>query len=1016
MRRARVRTVVLLGFLGLVLLLAQLGQAGVISLGPAITTDASTGISSFLKTYTHAVSGGEAVTVNGVGFDLLNSGTTPANFVWDTYGLNKSQVTNNNNNWNPATGGVTGAGAQALLNDFTYSSNGANPGAHQSFTIAGLTPGSAYETRLYIRAWDTTGGSGRPIDVTFTNGAEVDPTGTVPEDRPSMLGYPNDHSAYYVSYAYTAQGTTMTIDAAVSAVAPPNSGSAHLYALTNEDVGTPGPGRFFAITDDATSEISAAKTYTHAVDFGSNTSFPVATVNGVAFVGKSGAGSLPTGGSATVGLGASSIPTQHDGNGGAATGIAGGSAVENLVQDFNYGDSSAEIRIDGLTIGQTYDLRLYQSVWGGPRTQLFGFDTNGVGNPEHTIAFNTDDPAANPPGVGTNAYAMSYAYTAESGSLRITANQQPGADSYHVYGLTNEVTGPVVTPTRYEITGRVYSTGVDENGNVVAPGSADPHYTVAEVPGNPSYDRPSVVQQNHGAWLANDAVGWRGSSFTSIVNPGTTNIAPGAYVTATSFNLAGWDTSTTSIQGSVAADDSLSDVRLNGASLGLSSGNMSSWTDFAIPAGSGFLPGQNTLEFVWNNGGTGDNPGGLRVELMATATPVTAPGTLRYIPISNDADSEISADKTYTLAVDLGSGSPGAKVNGVEFVNATTGTLPANIKYDTTSGSQNSHGGNGGHNVSGDVVNLFTDMIYNGGNAAGGSATVTIEGLIPGVEYDTRFYTRQWSAGGIRTSDIGFDTNGNNFADTSVTINQDDASASPPGFSDANQAYAISYRYIAETSSMTATFTQANPNWSWHQYGVTNEIVSTPAGTAAVGGLATADNHYQLYLSDDDSVLGTLIARSDGGGGQDDWQTAEALGFLATKDETMYLHAVVTNDDPPAWGGFIAQLELLSPGLTFLETGTNLLETNDLLWLVNDTGFGDPMVNAISHGGYGVGPWGTGVNPDLSSTAQWLWLGQGHPARTLYFSTAITVVPEPATMLLLIGGLGALIRRRRRKA
>ena len=1009
MRTARVRTVVLLGFLGLALLLAQSGQAGVISLGPAITDDASTGISSFLKTYTHAVSGGEAVTVNGVSFDLLNSGTTPPNFVWDTHGRSKNQVTNNNNNWNPATGGVTGAGAQALLNDFTYSGNGPNPGDHQSYTISGLTPGSDYETRLYIRAWDTTGGSGRPIDVTFTNGTEVDGTGTVPEDRPSMLGYPSDHSAYYVSYAYTAQGTTMTIDAAVPAVAPPNSGSAHLYALTNEDVGTPGPGRFFPITNDADSEISAAKTYTHAVDFGSNSTYPVATVNGVAFVGKSGAGSFPSGGAGTVGTGSANIPNAHSGSGGAATGIPGGNAVENLVQDFNYNNSNAEIRLDGLTIGQTYDVRLYQSVWGGDRTQRFEFETNGVGDPEHTITFNPDNPGADPPGVGTNAYALSYAYTAESESLTITATQT-GGGSYHAYGLTNEVTGPVVAPTVYDVRGRVFSTGVDSDGNVLPPGTADPHYKVAETPGNPSYNQSSVVQQNHGAWLANDPAGAHGSSFTSIV-PQATNIAPGAYVTSTSFSLVGWDASTASIQGSLAVDDSLSDVRLNGASLSLPSGNMSSWTDFAIPAGSGFLPGDNTLEFVWNNGGTGNNPGGLRVELAATATPVTAPGTLRYIPITNDADSEIRADKIYTVAVDFGNDQPGANINGVQFTQATPSTLPANVKYDVTSGGRSSHGGNGNHNVSGAVVALFEDMIYNGNNAPGGSATVTIEGLIPGVTYDTRFYTRQWGPG-TRTADIGFDTNANGFADTTVTISQDNASVSPPGFSDANQAYAISYTYVAQTSSFSATFTQQSYNASWHQYGVTNEIVSTPPGTAAIGGAATADNHYELYLSDDDSVLGTLIAKSDGA--LYDWQTAEALGFLANKDETMYLHAVVTNDDPPAWGGFIAHLELY--GLTFLETGTDVLETDDLLWLVNDTGFGDPMVNAISHGGYGVGPWGTGVNPDFPSTAEWLWLGQGYPARTLYFSTSITVVPEPATMLLLIGGLGALIRRRRRKA
>ncbi len=48
--------------------------------------------------------------------------------------------------------------------------------------------------------WDTDG-SGRPLDLSFTHGAESDSAGTVPEDRPSLLiGSGNDQQAYYVSY------------------------------------------------------------------------------------------------------------------------------------------------------------------------------------------------------------------------------------------------------------------------------------------------------------------------------------------------------------------------------------------------------------------------------------------------------------------------------------------------------------------------------------------------------------------------------------------------------------------------------------------------------------------------------------------------------------------------------------------------------------------------------------------------------------------------------------------------
>ena len=941
--------------------------------GPTLDLDAT-------RPYTHLLdfpADGSSAAINGVQFSPVGagSGVDPAT------GKGYSLTMPNPSNW--------GSGSSVMY-DFIH--NGGQPaGAVETVELSGLTPGATYEARLYYRNFGP-----RPNDVS------IDTDGAPGAEYAGVLDQATSSDENYWAVRYVAQSPTVTFDFSQQQF----NNSWHQYAVSNEDLDAPPIFRFIPINNDADSEISAAKTYTHAVDFGQQNAFPVASVNGVDFVARAGAGSLPPGGSATVGLGASNIPTQHSGNGGAPTGIAPGSAVENLVQDFNYNNSNAEIRIDGLTIGQTYDLRLYQSVWGGNRTQLLGFDTDGVGDPDRTISFNIDDPAANPPGVGTNTYAMSYAYTAESPSLWITAQQQ-GDGSYHVYGLTNELTGPTVAPTGHQtIGGRVFSTGVDANGNVLAAGSVDPHYRVAETPGNPAYNQPSIVQQNHPAWLANDPVGSRGSSFTSIVNPGTTGIPAGNYVTATTFSLAGWEASTASIAGSVAVDNSLADVRLNGASLGITAGGFTGWTDFAIPTGSSFQAGDNTIEFVWNNALPNNNPGGLRVELAATAVPIHAPGILRYIPINNDADSEISADKTYTHAVDFGNGSPGANINGVQFTRATTGTLPANIRYDVDSGGRNDHGGNGNHNVSGAVVDLFTDMIYNGGNAPGGSAKVTVEGLIPGVEYDTRFYTRQWGAGGIRTSTISFDTNNNNVADTVVTINQDDASASPPGFSDANQAYAISYRHTAQAGQLTATFTQANQNWSWHQYGVTNELI---AETATIKVRATADDSYQLLVSGIPGVRGGVM------GSAGDWTNYEDWTFEVPIGQPLILQVIAANGGVSP-SGFIAQLESEMP---LAETGSTLLYTDALLWGGNLTGLGGPMGAVTDLGAYGVGPWGTvpGVGA-FDPDAHWIWLGGGNrPAGEVAFlSTQFTVLPEPTTALLLIGGLAALARRRRRKA
>ncbi|MCA9186539.1 MAG: hypothetical protein KDA99_13005, partial [Planctomycetales bacterium] len=210
-------------------------SAGEFGLSAPFTDDASSGISSS-NTYTHAISGGTAVSVNGVSFEALTDAVTPANFDWNTNTFSKNLVTNNFGDW--AGGGtVTGPETIALLKDFTYSGNGANQPASQTFTLTGLTPGQQYDFRFYIRPWDDAG-SGRPIDFTFTNGSEVD-TVAGPEDRPgTVLGTGDEMSAFYLSYKYTAQLDNLVIDAAVGS-AENNSGSFHMYGLSNQVVPEP---------------------------------------------------------------------------------------------------------------------------------------------------------------------------------------------------------------------------------------------------------------------------------------------------------------------------------------------------------------------------------------------------------------------------------------------------------------------------------------------------------------------------------------------------------------------------------------------------------------------------------------------------------------------------------------------------------------------------------------------------------------------------------------------------------
>jgi hypothetical protein len=122
-----------------------------------------------------------------------------------------------------------------FLDDFTYSGNGAFVGSVQTYTLSRLAIGQTYDLGLYIRAWDTEG-SGRNIDLTFTNGDEVMvPFGALAEDRPGIiLETGNDLDAYYSNYQYTAQATELQIEAGIHPGALGASGSFHLNGLTNE--------------------------------------------------------------------------------------------------------------------------------------------------------------------------------------------------------------------------------------------------------------------------------------------------------------------------------------------------------------------------------------------------------------------------------------------------------------------------------------------------------------------------------------------------------------------------------------------------------------------------------------------------------------------------------------------------------------------------------------------------------------------------------------------------------------
>ena len=178
----------------------------------------------------------------------------------------------------------------------------------------------------------------------------------------------------------------------------------------------------------------------------------------------------------------------------------------------------------------------------------------------------------------------------------------------------------------------LFNTGVDENHNALSPGVPDPHYllTVSAQSTPPPPAIPATVIQNHPAWLANDSL----SSWIGPVNPGTADVAPGEYRYRTTFDLTGFELSTAQILLSVAGDNRVNNVLINGVNTGIA---FAGFTGFSpnYTLNSGFVAGTNTLEFVAVNDATTPNPAGFRAKPSGTAQAFLPRNTLIHpVPLT----------------------------------------------------------------------------------------------------------------------------------------------------------------------------------------------------------------------------------------------------------------------------------------------------------------------------------------------------------------------------------------------
>jgi hypothetical protein len=244
-----------------------------------------------------------------------------------------------------------------------------------------------------------------------------------------------------------------------------------------------------------------------------------------------------------------------------------------------------------------------------------------AGEPDALASGNPQTPSSNP---GANVEAPSRRSSAAHSALLVLAHDAiriaaPGKPIEDIAANEKQFVRKIPVPESIPL----FNTGIGLAGAALAPGEADPHWSITAVSTDPGFQpRPAIIADP--PYRSPDTARWISISRTLGKQPGVCR-----WTYCTHFDLSRFDGSTARVSGRMAADHVV-EYRLNGHKTPLEDGGNNDgrdkkWIVFEI--NRGFVPGDNTLEFVIENPTDDRFTVGMAIflECNGTALPLASP-------------------------------------------------------------------------------------------------------------------------------------------------------------------------------------------------------------------------------------------------------------------------------------------------------------------------------------------------------------------------------------------------------